>query len=142
MSNSTPPTSRVHEAKAELYANLARFGICRVVITYDGCNDNDCIQSIETFGPDGIAMRLPDEQVTFSCTTTVWNSSHKRRETRTRSLREAVETWCYDLLEQHFYGWENEDGASGTIELNVELQTGCWQHSENYVATTTHEMEV
>jgi hypothetical protein len=34
-------------------------------------------------------------------------------------LSEAIETLCYSYLEQEHGGWENNDGAFGTFELDI-----------------------
>jgi hypothetical protein len=138
--------SPAKDPKAQLYANLARYGVWRVVITYDGCADSGCIEGIEVFGPDDAVIHMPDQQVDYTTNATTWNEKEKRfdqqRVSRTASLHDAVKSWCYDLLEEHYSGWEIDDGSSGIIELNVGSKTGTWEHSIRYTESTTHEMEV
>lgn len=132
--------------KAQLYANLARHGIARVVIEYDGCDDSGCISDITLFGADDRAMPIPDSQVKYTTESRVYSEKTKRYEPRRKSctgpLRDAIKTWCYDLLELHFPGWEINDGSEGTIELNVPMMTGSWAHNTRYIATTSNALEV
>jgi hypothetical protein len=132
--------------KAQLYGNLARHGILRVVIEYDGCGDSGCIGDITLFGVDDKLMPMPEKQVRYTTESRVYCEKIKlyvpKRTSRSGPLREAIETWCYDLLELHCPGWEIDDGSEGTVELNVPMKTGTWQHSTRYLATSTNDLEV
>lgn len=132
--------------KAQLYANLARHGIARVVIEYDGCGDSGCISGITLFDVDDKVMPTPKQQVKYMTVSRVYCEKTKHYEPKRRSLtgplREAIETWCYDLLEVHFPGWEIDDGSEGTIELNVPVKTGSWEHRTRYLETSSNALEV
>ena len=52
---------------------------------------------------------------------------------RTVPIREAIENWCYDLLEQHFPGWEINEGSDGTIAIDVVKKTATLQHYEHFI---------
>ena len=142
----TQTRSRRKTPKAQLYANLARHGIARVVIEYDGCGDSGCIGDITLFGTNDRVMKMPDRKVKYSTESRIYSEKTKRYEPMRRSctgpLRDAITTWCYDLLEVHFPGWEIDDGSEGTIELNVPLKTGSWEHRTRYLETSSHALEV
>ncbi|MBK9080333.1 MAG: hypothetical protein IPL91_15145 [Hyphomicrobium sp.] len=59
---------------------------------------------------------------------------------RTVPIREAIENWCYDLLERHFPGWEINEGSDGTIEIDVDKKTAMPQHDENVMRTNSHRV--
>jgi hypothetical protein len=54
-------------------------------------------------------------------------------------LREAVEQWCYDLLEAEFPGWELDDGSSGEITIDVDKRSGRIAHTFLAPSTITQE---
>jgi len=146
MTSAPKKRPRRADPKAQLYANLARHGITRVVIEYDGSSDSGCIGDITLFGIDDKIMPMPEAQVEFTVETRTYNQTTSRfnptRQLRTGPLREAIESWCYDLLELHFPGWEINDGADGTIELDVAMKTGGWEHNTHYTETSTTVREV
>lgn len=43
--------------------------------------------------------------------------------TEERSVSHAIDTLCYDFLEQRYGGWENNNGAHGEFTLNVADRT-------------------
>lgn len=145
-STTSQKSSKGKSPKAQLYANLARHGISRVVIGYDGSGDSGCIGYIQPYDADDNVMAIPEQHVTCTTEVRVYNEKTKRfeqkRVSRSGALREAIETWCYDLLEEHYGGWENDGGADGTIVLNVPTKTGSWEHNSHYTETSTFEREV
>lgn len=146
MTTASKTRSRRANPKAQLYANLARHGITRVVIEYDGSCDGGCIGDVTLFDADDKIMPMPETRVEFTIGSREYNPKASRfepqRKLRTGPLREAIENWCYDLLELHFPGWENNDGADGIIELNVPMNTGTWEHNRRYTETATTVREV
>jgi len=144
MTHEDPGT--VADEKAILYAKLKSLGIASVQIAYDGSGDSGCIESIQCRGPNNTEVTLPDTSVGIRVIETKRNPETGTYQTapvtRTVSAREALESWCYDLLEEHFPGWEIDDGASGTITLNVAQRTGQLSHDQRIVETISHVMEV
>lgn len=138
--------SRRTTAKAQLYANIARHGIWRVVIEYDGCGDSGCINHITLFDVDDKVMSMPEQQVKYTTESRVYCEKTKRHKPKRKSctgpLRDAIKMWCYDLLELHFPGWEIDDGSEGTIELNVPTKSGSWEHKTRYLETSSNALEV
>ncbi len=133
-------------AKAQLYANLARHGIARVAIEYDGCGDSGCISHITLFDIDDKVIPMPEQRVKYATESRVYCEKTKRYEPKRKSctgpLRDAIKAWCYDLLELHFPGWEIDDGSEGTIELNVPTKSGSWEHKTRYLETSSNALEV
>lgn len=133
-------------AKAKLYANLARLGITTVVINYDGSCDSGCIESIKALGSDNREVSLPDRPVVVELIESNWDTKTttfvRRNVKRSVPICDAIESWCYDLLEQHFPGWEINDGSSGTITLDIVKKSATMDHGENVMKTYTHRVEV
>jgi len=52
-------------------------------------------------------------------------------------LKDAIETLCYDFLEDEHGGWENNDGAFGDFHFDVEDRTVHLAFTERYSDTLT-----
>ena len=133
-------------AKAQLYTKLARLGITSVIIGYDGCGDSGCIESIKALGVDNREVTLPERSVAIDIVESKFDSKTRRfipvNTRRNVPVREAIENWCYDLLGEHFPGWEINEGSDGTIELDVVKKTATLQHDENVLCTNSHRVVV
>ena len=132
--------------KAQLYAKLAKLGITSVLIRYDGCGDSGCIESIKALGADNLEVKLLERAVTIDIVESKFDSKTRRfisvNTRRNVPVREAIENWCYDLLGEHFPGWEINEGSDGTIELNVIKKTATLEHDENVMRTNSHRVVV
>lgn len=127
--------AELHPAnKASLFAALAGAEIAKVVVTFDGYGDSGHIENIEL---DGDTTALPPTPVELART----DFGSTEVEQITEPLNEAIETFCYALLESKHGGWENNEGAYGefvfdvladtiTLDFNYRVET-----SENH----THE---
>ena len=59
-------TKRKKKDKAADYAALAALDIARVDVTYDGCGDSGCIDTVTAYGAAGqIIEMLPETNVTI-----------------------------------------------------------------------------
>lgn len=130
-------TKRKKKEKAADYAALAALGIARIEIVYDGCGDSGCIEAVTAYDDDGqIIETMPDRLIAITVRDTVRNAvtnEYERRSIeRQVAPREAVEHWCYDILEDHFPGWEIDDGSSGTITIDVKKRRGRLEHDARY----------
>ncbi len=130
-------TKRKKKEKAADYAALAALGIARIEITYDGSGDGGCIDTVTAYGAAGqIIGMLPEANVIIRVRDTVWNEAAQTYQTsfaeRRVSVREAIVHWCYDILEDHFPGWEIDDGSSGTITIDVKKRRGRLEHDARY----------
>lgn len=109
--------AELHPAnKASLFAALAGAGIVKVTVTFDGYGDSGQIDNVEL---NGDAATLPDIPVELARTD--FGSTEVER--RTEPLNEAIETFCYALLESTHGGWENNDGAYGEFVFDVVAGT-------------------
>lgn len=130
--------------KAQLYGKLAKLGITSVLIKYDGCGDSGCIESVSALGADNLEVKLPERSVAIDIVESKFDAKTHRFITvnarRTVPIYEAIENWCYDLLEQHFPGWEINEGSDGTIEIDVVKKTAMLLHDENVMRTNSHRV--
>jgi hypothetical protein len=58
------------------------------------------------------------------------------------SVKEAIESLCWDKLEDLHSGWENNDGGNGEFELNVAERTITLTHHQAYTEYETSENEL
>jgi hypothetical protein len=58
-----------------------------------------------------------------------WGANTRRSD---QPLRDAIETLCYDYLEQEHGGWENNDGAYGEFQFDVAERTIELEFSSRY----------
>lgn len=100
--------------KANLFTALAAAGITHVCVAFDGYGDSGQIEGVTAKSGEADAA-LPSTDVEIA-------STSFGSETITRHsapLADAIESFCYDLLESHHGGWENNEGAYGDITFDV-----------------------
>jgi hypothetical protein len=97
------------ERLVALCHQLEEIGVTTVTLTYDGCGDEGFI--------DGIYYEPKDARI---------------EPTFTEQLEQTVD----DLLPE---GWEINDGAFGTVQIDVEQKKIEHEHSERYTACDTSE---
>src|SRR5580700_5601876 len=81
---------------------LKAAGVARVDISYDGCGDSGQIEDVRYFDANRKTMELPG---TLTIT------------------EDALRELFYDLLETRHAGWENNDGAFGEFEWDLNADT-------------------
>jgi hypothetical protein len=94
--------------KAVVFGALAAAGLTRVTVEFDGEGDSGQINGITAHAGEAPA-ELPSTALTLH------RAPHNGGDLRTdeATLRDAIETLCYDYLSQTNGGWENDDGAYG-----------------------------
>ena len=118
--------------KTSLFDALATAGITTVIVNFDGCGDSGQIEMIETRkGDDDCA--LPAVEVEIASAN--WGSTIDRQ---TKSVREAIETLVYDVLNQDHGGWENNDGACGDFTFDVTERTITLDYNERCMDYSQH----
>ena len=101
--------------KAAVFDALATAGISTVLVTFDGESDSGQIEDITADD----SARIPDTLIELL--QTGWGTG--KLDSSQRPLRDAIETLCYDYLEQEHGGWENNDGAFGEFTFSVAGKT-------------------
>jgi hypothetical protein len=122
--------------KAVVFDALVAAGLTRVAVEFDGEGDSGQI--------NGITAHAGEAPAEFPSTSlTVHRATHNGGNLRTdeATLRDAIETLCYDYLSQTHGGWGNEDGAYGTFEFDVPNRTVHLDFNERFTDTTnsTHD---
>jgi hypothetical protein len=100
--------------KPAVFDALVAAGITTVTVEFDGASDQGQIDSVIACAGE-LPVELPKTPVTLQHVS--WQDYTLTA--RTEPLPEAIETLCYDYLEQEHGGWENNDGAFGSFAFDV-----------------------
>src|SRR5580658_9636103 len=121
--------------KAAIFAALAVTDIELVFVTFDGVGDSGQIEDITATRQEQPAP-LPDVKIRLL--QAVWGKAKPKASKVT--LRDAVETLCYDFLEDDHGGWEDNDGAFGEFRLDVKARTVDLEFNSRFtdVSTSNH----
>jgi hypothetical protein len=109
---------------------LAALGVTQLEVTFDGCGDSGQIEEIAVAG----ATDTLTGEVTVGSTS--WNGPDQSENI---TLRDAVETLCYGLLEAEHDGWENNDGAFGSFTFDVETREIHLEFNGRYTSYETSD---
>lgn len=129
---------------APIYAAMKRLGISQIEVIYDGHSDSGCIESVAALDAErNLLDGLLHERITLMTRRGVWNDADKSWKDTIAptevTLIEAITDWCYDVLEEHFPSWGNDDGAFGSIVIDVAKRKGRFEHYQRFVEATSHE---
>lgn len=126
---------RVAEArpanKAVLFDALARTGITKVVVNFDGYGDSGQVEQVEALAGDAVA-ELPADQIEF--VEPVFGDPEKVQRS-THTVSDAIETLAYAFLEETHDGWENDGGAYGEFTFDVGNRTITLDYNGRYTET-------
>lgn len=122
--------------KAALFDALAAAGIVSVVVTFEGYGDSGQIESIDARDARG-EIALPEGEIELASPT--YGGAEVER--RTLPIRDAIEQLAYDLLEELYAGWENNDGAYGEFALDVTERTITLDYNGRYTAVESYSHE-
>jgi len=120
--------------KAAVYDVLARAGITRVTVGFDGCGDSGQIEGIEAYAGD-TAAEFPTGTVELAEP----GSDGGKVERSLFTQAEAIEKLAYGFLEETHGGWENNDGAYGEFTFDVKNRTITLAYNERYTASEYSE---
>ena len=104
--------------KAVLFDALTPAGITSIHVDFDGEGDSGQINGVSVRAGDQPAQ-LPATHVTLQ--QLCWGQTEPT--ISEIALAEAIETLCYDYLEQEHGGWENNDGGYGEFTIDVAERT-------------------
>jgi hypothetical protein len=101
--------------KGAVFDALAAAGITHVLVEFDGEGDSGQINDVTAFRGEERA-NLPAGTVRIH--EVPWGDAPQPVATEA-TLASAIETLCYDYLEETHGGWENNDGACGEFRFDV-----------------------
>ena len=122
--------------KASLFAALAATGITSVCVAFNGYGDSGQIEDVTAKAGETEA-NLPTADVEIA-------SAQFGTETISRSskpLADAIESFCYDLLESHHGGWENNEGAYGDFTFDIAADSIVFDFNYRIETSENHSYE-
>ena len=132
------------DAKSEkeaLLPELRKRGIVSITIEYDGSGDSGSVESVEAFNEKGDSVPLTDKvktfvkHSTFDKKTETWGSVDVELEL---TLDDAIEQIASGMINGYFPGWENNDGAYGTVTFNVGEGSLELDHNARYTEVNSY----
>jgi hypothetical protein len=120
--------------KRAVFDALAAANITSVLVEFDGEGDSGQINNVTGFRGEE-RVETPTTNVTLQLVS--WGDNEP---VPTKSvLNEAIETLCYDYLEDTHGGWENNDGAFGEFLFDVEERSIALEFHARYTDTLTSD---
>ncbi len=118
--------------KAAVFDALAAPGITHVYVSFDGEGDSGQINDIAAYKGNEL-VPLPDQKVTLQSV----SRSDNTLQAEEQSLCDAIESLCYDCLQQKHGGWEINGGAFGSFTLDVETRQIHLEFNARFIDFTT-----
>jgi|ERR1017187_7487755 hypothetical protein len=122
--------------KEAIFAALAATTISEVTVRFDGYGDSGQIEEIAVQSGDS-SVDLPN--VTVPIHERSYNPRDVQITSVERSLREALETFCYDGLEDCHPGWEINEGSYGDFHFDVRGRTVRLEYNGRSIETELDE---
>jgi hypothetical protein len=135
--------------KQRLLKTLESAGITWVTVTFEGSGDSGAIEEVNYTWLDTVqddttrelarALKIDWYVSQGSRYDANQNSWVREWELCQKPLDTALEDFIYSLLERDFGGWVDNDGAYGTVEIDVLSKEINLEFNERYTTTNLHE---
>lgn len=138
----------VRANRQPLLTALAALAITQLVVRYEGGGDSGDVSELEIFpetlAQANIANTLKVEQVTYHCLAGEYQDGEYRYflQEQQSSIDSALRDFTLTWVDAHHGGWENNDGGSGTMTINVSEGTFRLEHSEYYTECSNYEYDL
>lgn len=126
--------ARANVNKDILFDILKKNNVERVFVYFDGSGDNGSIDNVE-LTPDTTSPLLDEPALNFHWPRyegAIWAGDNV-------SIKDAIETICYDYLRAKHQGWENNEGANGYFDFKVKESKILLEFNERSTATYNDE---
>ncbi len=117
---------RIAKARDEAYKNFLSTvsrkldqSVARIEVDYSGAGDSGNIDAVHFISKKGEESEMDDKEV-----------------------REAVEEFAYAQLEEHYGGWEINDGSQGKMIIDMTNGKASFEHEWNVMETQDDNKEV
>lgn len=146
--------TRVGKNRKIILEALKRYGISKVVVSYDGSGDCGSIGEVKAYNKaqarrpswEGESMEIGHLRVKIFKSKSKFNEGADRweesEEVEDTTLEEAIEDFTYDALALHHGGWENNDGAFGTTTFFVGKKKITMDHNARYTQIDQTETDL
>jgi len=120
--------------KTAVFDALSAAGITAVLVSFDGNGDEGQIESVTSYAGETeveiTATPVAMQQASYDGTSVGGVQ---------KDLCEAIETLCYDFLEQEHEGWEINDGSFGEFRFDTAKRAIELEFNQNHMSFETHE---
>ncbi len=130
--------TRLQHLKQALIPQLRLAGIASIEIRFDGYGDSGAIEEIECRDAAGQVLACPEISVAVAPDDDAAAAGESKQET----LNGALESLGYLALERHHPGWEINDGASGSLTIDVAEASFTLECSLRYTGYEDHSTEL
>ena len=138
----------VRANRQPLLTALAALAITQLVVRYEGGGDSGDVSELEIFPESlaqaNIANTLKVEQLTYHCLAGEYQDGEYRYflQEQQSSIDSALRDFTLTWVDAHHGGWENNDGGSGTVTINVSEGTFRLEHTEYYTECSNYEYDL
>ncbi len=123
--------------KTALFDALGAGGVVSVVITFDGCGDSGQLEDITAYAGDAQPLGLPGGTIAFQ----EIGFDAAEPSVTAMTVGDVLEKLAFDLLEETYGGWENNDGGYGEFTFDVAARSIGLDFNERYTATNHYSHE-
>ena len=120
--------------KATLLTQLRRAKVAQAVIEYDGEGDSGQIESVLL--RDAANEFMANKPLSVRAQATL-----SQLDIKSETLTGALEDYAWELLSIHHSGFQDNEGAFGTITVDVALGTVLIEHSARSIDVSTTKTE-
>lgn len=138
--------TRVKELRTPILVFLNENKITNVVCSYSGSGDSGQVDGVELFVGDKefskgeeIEIDVPMEDQRFDEKKKEWI---RVKSVKSIPIADAIRELTYETLGANFGGWENNDGASGELEIKVAEGEFTLKHSQYRIESDYEEVQV
>ena len=126
-----------------LLTALAGLGVRQVVVAYEGGGDSGDVSEVSVEPPE-LLPKLRTETIELRCRIGEFQDGHYQYRTadQSMSLHRAVSDFTLDWVEDTHGGWENNEGGSGSVTLDVEAGTLKLEHTEYFTESQDYVHEL
>jgi hypothetical protein len=128
--------ARLQHLKQAVISPLREAGIVTVEVRFDGYGDSGAVE--ECTCRDAAGHPVPCPEVTIEDLPDAGDAAPVRQV----SLQSSLEDLTYLALERHHPGWENNEGAGGTLEIDVTAESFMLDCKLRYIECDDHYTEL
>ncbi len=122
---------------ATLCPILGAHGVTEATIDYDGYGDDGQVNDILLHDADRKPVAMPAARCT------AYHLTHLGAlESEEASLEQALDRFTTEALETLHAGWENNEGALGTLVIDVEAAVATLEHLTRFISLETDTLQL
>lgn len=119
---------------------LLDLGVTEVVVEYSGGGDSGDVSDVSC-KPESLLEMLEFRQIEIQHESGAFNGAQYvyQVESMACSIRQALQDFTLNWVSQDHSGWENNDGGSGSVTIDVLEDRFSLNHTEYYQESTDYE---